>query len=102
MAFIWGAIAVIIMWTIKGIKLNKATIIGGIALGLVNYGSIFFLLRTYASDFAQKTVILPVNNMGIMITSILFSIILFHEKLSVNNWIGIVISLLAISIIFFA
>ncbi len=102
MAFIWGVISLIILWAIKGIKLNKATIIGGISLGLINYGSIFFLLRTYASDFAQKTVILPVNNMGIMITSILFSIILFHEKLSVNNRIGIVISLLAISIIFFA
>lgn len=102
MAGSWGLILLVIMMIRKGIKLNKATIIGGITLGLLNYGSIFFLLRTYASGFAQKTVILPVNNMGIMVVSILFSILLFHERLSVKNRVGIVISLLAITIIFFA
>jgi uncharacterized membrane protein len=102
MAGSWGIIAVIIMGVRKGIKLNKATVLGGVTLGLLNYGSIFFLLRTYASDFAQKTVILPVNNMGVMVVSILFSILLFHERLSVKNRMGIVISLLAITIIFFA
>jgi len=98
----WGLILLVIMIIRKGIRLNKATIIGGITLGLLNYGSIFFLLRTYASGFAQKTVILPVNNMGIMVVSILFSILLFQERLSIKNRIGIVISLLAITIIFFA
>lgn len=102
MAFGWGTIVLAIIWIRKGIKLNKATIIGGITLGLFNYGSIFFLLRTYASGFAKKTVILPVNNMGVMVVSILFSILLFHERLTLKNRIGIVISLLAISIIFFA
>jgi uncharacterized membrane protein len=102
MAGSWGIIAVIIMGVRKGIKINKATVLGGVTLGLLNYGSIFFLLRTYASGFAKKTVILPVNNMGVMVVSILFSILLFHERLSVKNRIGIVISLLAITIIFFA
>jgi len=98
----WGLIALLIIGLRKGIKLNKATMIGGVSLGLLNYGSIYFLLRTYASGFAQKTVILPVNNMGVMIVSILFSILLFRERLSIKNRIGIIISLLAITIIFFA
>ena len=102
MAFSWGVITLVIMRMRKSIKLNRATVLGGISLGLLNYGSIFFLLRTYASGFAQKNIILPVNNMGIMVVSILFSILLFQERLSLKNRIGIVISLLAITIIFFA
>ena len=102
LAFGWGIVAIIFSSFRKKIVFNKPTIIGGIVLGLFNYGSIFFLLRTYASGFAQKTVILPINNMGILIVSILFSILFFREYLSVKNRIGIMISLFAITLIFFA
>ena len=103
--FFFALIAGLIISTIalvnKKTTLNRPSLIGGIILGLLNYGSIYFLLRTYSSGFAAKTVILPVNNMGIMVFSVFLSIGIFKEKLSRTNRVGIVLSLLAISIIFF-
>lgn len=100
LAFIWGFIFILFLIIRKKSRPSLRTFIGGGILGIINYGSIFFLLRTYAGDIAQKTVILPVNNMGVIIFSTLFSIILFKEKLSSKNWIGLGISLISIYLIF--
>lgn len=100
-AFIWGVL-ILAFYSIKnGLNISKASIIGGLVLGIINYGSIFFLLRTYAGNIAQKTSILPVNNMSIIIVSTLFSILLFQEKLSRKNVIGLSLSILSIVIIFY-
>ena len=102
LAFFWGLILLFIAALRGKITIDRSAIIGGLILGVINYGSIYFLLRTYASGFAQKTVILPVNNMGIMIVSVGLALIIFKERLTLTNRIGIGLSLVAISIIFFA
>ena len=102
LAFLWGLITLFITALRGKITIDRSAIIGGLILGVINYGSIYFLLRTYASGFAQKTVILPVNNMGIMIVSVGLALIIFKERLTLTNRIGIGLSLLAITIIFFA
>lgn len=100
-AFIWGVVLLSFNAFKKGFSISKASVIGGVVLGIVNYGSIFFLLRTYAGNIAQKTSILPVNNMSIIIVSTLFSILLFQEKLSKKNVFGLSLSILSIVIIFY-
>lgn len=101
LAFLWGFIFIMILLIKKKTRLSYKVFIGGGILGIINYGSIFFLLRTYAGGIAQKTVILPVNNMGIIIVSTLFSILLFSEKLTAKNWIGLSISIFSIYLIFY-
>lgn len=101
LAFIWGVLLLTYKKLKDGLKVSKLSIIGGLVLGIVNYGSIFFLLRTYAGNIAQKTSILPVNNMSIIILSTLLSILLFQEKLSKKNVLGLSLSILSIIIIFY-
>ena len=48
-----------------------------------------------------SSVILPVNNMGIVLFSALVAFILFKEKLSWLNWTGILVALIAIAMIAF-
>jgi drug/metabolite transporter (DMT)-like permease len=102
LAFLWGLILLFISAFRGNISIDRSAVLGGLILGIINYGSIYFLLRTYASGFAQKTVILPVNNMGIMIVSVAMALIFFKERMTLTNRIGIGLSLLAIAIIFFA
>lgn len=101
LAFVWGIIILLIRSIKIPINLSWRSVIGGTVLGIVNYGSIFFLLRTYASNVAQKTAILPVNNMAIIIISTLLSVLLFQERLSKKNIIGLSLSILSIILIFF-
>lgn len=100
LAFIWGVALLLFKAIKRPLKISKISIIGGFALGVVNFGSIYFLLRTYAGNIAQKTAILPLNNMAIIVLSTLLSILLFQERLSRKNILGLLLSLLSIFLIF--
>jgi drug/metabolite transporter (DMT)-like permease len=101
MAFCWGLILLLFIKIKKGLNISRITLLGGLLLGIVNFGSIYFLLRTYAENIARKTAIIPINNMSIIIVSTVFSIILFKERLSYKNILGLVLSFLSICMIFY-
>jgi len=73
----------------------------GILLGIVNFGSIFFMIRTLNYRSLQGTgidssVVFGVNNIGIVSLSVLAGLWIFREKLFPLNWIGITLSITAI------
>jgi multidrug transporter EmrE-like cation transporter len=47
----------------------------------------------------EPSVLFPINNLSILTISTVVSVIVFKEKLSSKNWIGIGLSLLAILIL---
>ncbi|MFM7722760.1 MAG: hypothetical protein ACKO7C_07130 [Bacteroidota bacterium] len=74
----------------------KKELLTGIVLGLVNYGSIFFLIELYNSGWLPEHVILPVNNLGVLILSALGALWLFSEKLNRRKIQGLVLCVLAL------
>lgn len=82
--------------TNKG-KWNRKNLLWGIGLGVPNYFSMYFLVKTLDAGW-ESSVIFPVNNLGIVALSALVSLIGFRESLSRLNWIGIGLSMLAIII----
>ena len=73
----------------------------GLMLGTVNFGSIFFLVRTlnYTSPSGQGldgSVVFGANNIGIVALSVLAGLLIFQEKLKTVNWLGILLSALAL------
>jgi uncharacterized membrane protein len=52
-------------------------------------------------NWMESSAIIPVNNMGIVLFSSIMAWLLFREKLSVINWLGIFLSLGAIALIAF-
>ena len=71
----------------------------GIPLGILNYGSIYYILKALKADNLESSVIFPLNNVGIVLMSTFLSIILFSEKLSKINKLGIGLSIVAIILI---
>ncbi len=72
----------------------------GILLGLVNFGSIYFLVRALnylhpVRGAIDSSVIFGVNNIGIVVLSLILGVMLFREKLSRVNAAGIVICIIA-------
>ncbi len=80
---------------------NKASIVGGIALGIPNFGSIYFLILALEKSGLQSSVLYPINNMGIVGISALFGILIFKEKINLINFIGILLAIAAIALIAF-
>ncbi|PKP35012.1 MAG: hypothetical protein CVU00_04240 [Bacteroidetes bacterium HGW-Bacteroidetes-17] len=73
------------------------SIIGGAILGTLNYSTTYFMLL--AMNLFQSNVLFPIQNVGIVMLSALLGVFFFHEKLSLINWIGISLSILAILLI---
>jgi len=77
----------------------------GVLLGAVNFGSIFFLVRAlnFISSTGSKidsSVIFGINNIGIVAFSVMLGLLLFREKLRFINWLGILLS--AVALLLFA
>jgi drug/metabolite transporter (DMT)-like permease len=71
----------------------------GIALGIVNYCSIFFLLKALRVDGFESSSIFTVNNVVIVAFSTLIGLLLFKERISKKNWIGILIAMVSIILV---
>jgi drug/metabolite transporter (DMT)-like permease len=89
----------VILYSIsKGMQLAWKNVLAGIALGIPNYGSIYFLLKALSSGM-ESSAVFPMANVGVIVCSTLIAFTVFREKLSLKNWLGIGLALLAIVLV---
>jgi drug/metabolite transporter (DMT)-like permease len=76
-------------------------VLSGIALGIPNYGSIYFLLLALNTPQLPSSNLFALNNVGIVALSALLGTLAFAEKLSVLNKIGLGLALISMVLIFY-
>lgn len=76
-------------------------LLAGILIGIPNYFSIWCLVHFLKESPWQTSASIPVNNMGIVLFSAVVAWLLFKERLTKINWLGILLSLVAIYLIAF-
>ena len=86
----------------KKFKYDLKTIVGGLALGIVNFGSLYFLIKSLQLESWSSATIFTLNNVGIVMVSTLVGKFFFKEQLLLKNWIGIGLAIVSIIIITFA
>jgi drug/metabolite transporter (DMT)-like permease len=74
-------------------------ILAGIIIGVPNYFSIWCLGKVITAYQGNSSAIIPVNNMGIVLFSAVAAWLLFKERLSFINWMGIILAIAAIALI---
>ncbi len=74
-------------------------LLAGIIIGVPNYFSIWCLGKVITFYKGNSSAIIPVNNMGIVLFSAIAAWLLFKEKLSLINWMGIGLAIAAIALI---
>jgi drug/metabolite transporter (DMT)-like permease len=84
--------------------LKPRTLFLGTLLGLGNYGSIYFLIlalnyRLNSGETMDGSIVFGVNNIGIVSLSVIIGLLIFREKLTKINWLGVVLSIVAIYIL---
>jgi drug/metabolite transporter (DMT)-like permease len=77
-------------------KVKLATLPLGVALGLSNFGSLYFLILALNSKFIDSSIIFAVNNTAIIILSVLIGWLFFEEKLNKLNKLGVAVAIFAI------
>ncbi|NJW51479.1 EamA family transporter [Salinimicrobium oceani] len=97
-----GCIGVCIL-TIQAVlgklRLSLRNLIGGIALGIPNFGSIYFLVLALRTEGMESSTVFPLNNVAIVMISTFLGILLFKEKMLPKNWIGIGLAIMSIILI---
>ena len=98
-AFVFGFMVLLYQLIIKKEKFQPQAVPAGIILGLINFGTMYFIISALNANVMEPSVLFPINNLSILTLSTIVSVIVFKEKLSSKNWIGIALSLLAILIL---
>ena len=82
-------------------KFHFYSLLAGIAIGLPNYFSIWCMVAALKQYPGNSSAIIPIINMGIVLSGTLAAVFFFRERLSVLNIVGIILSLGAIALITF-
>ncbi|MGM0497164.1 MAG: hypothetical protein ACQESJ_04555 [Bacteroidota bacterium] len=84
--------------------MKPKTIFLGSLLGIGNFGSIYFLIlalnyKINPTETLDGSIVFGLNNIGIVSLSVILGLLVFKEKLTFINWIGIALSIVAIYIL---
>ncbi len=97
-----GAIGIIIIGynSIKlKLPIKNKSIPFGIALGIVNYCSMYFLLKALRVDGFESSSVFTINNVSIVAVSTLIGLLFFKEQITTKNWVGIITAIISIILI---
>ncbi|MCG2461094.1 DMT family transporter [Flavobacteriaceae bacterium F89] len=98
-AAIAGILFILLKESTRTKRLRPKDVVGGIALGIPNYFSIYYLLQAFQHENLGSAVIFTINNVGIVLLSTLFGIVLFKEVISLKNWMGIGLAIVSIVLV---
>jgi drug/metabolite transporter (DMT)-like permease len=99
LAFIIGSLLLTYIAFKKGIKMNGRNILGGIALGVPNFFSLYFIIKMLDNTALESSTIFTIHNVSIVVLSTLVGILLFKEKMLLRNKIGIALALVSIILV---
>jgi len=89
----------IIFFLFKPKPITLKNVLGGIVLGIVNYYSIYYLLKALDTDGMQSSEFFSINNVAIVMLSTLLGVLIFKEKLNSKNKLGVLIAIISILLI---
>lgn len=98
-AGIIGTLILIGQGALGKLKVTGRNILGGIALGIPNYFSIYFLVMALRTPGFESSMVFTVNNVSIVMVSTILGIILFKETLLRKNWAGILLAIISILLV---
>jgi drug/metabolite transporter (DMT)-like permease len=96
-ALVFGLIIFVFNSTRQRSVIQLKNIIAGVILGLLNWYSTLFVLQ--GLDIYEVSFFIPVYNVGVVALASVAGLVIFREKLSVVNWIGIALAVGAIILI---
>jgi len=95
-----------LVWHVRTARVNAARLVpdaktwlAGISLGAINFGSLYFLLETYDKVGIDRSAVMPVNNLAIILMSSGLSVAFLNEKLVKQNYLGLMLGASAIALL---
>ena len=83
----------------RKVKIDPKSILFGALVGIVNFGNILFYLKAHQEFSQNPSTVFGGMNMGVIIIGSIIGVLVFKEKLSKWNYLGLLFALLAIVLI---
>jgi len=80
-------------------SITTAEVIGGTILGIANFGSLYFFVMALNNSKFDSSILFGLNNICIVLFSVLIGALVFKEKLSKLNFAGVILAFVAILIL---
>ncbi|MDX8339435.1 EamA family transporter [Draconibacterium sp. IB214405] len=77
-------------------RLNPVTLLLGTLLGVVNFGSLYFMIEALNKSGLQSSLVFALNNMAIVAFTAILGTLLFKERLNKINFAGVVLALISL------
>ncbi len=84
---------------VKKEKTNGKSLLFGLALGILNFGNILFYLKAHKALHDNPSTVFASMNFGVILLGTLAGTLLFKEKISRLNAVGVFLAFLAIIVI---
>lgn len=97
---IWGLIALGTLLLLNKTTFQAKAILSGIALGIPNYFSVYFLLKTLNYFHHDGSFVFPALNLSVILLIAIFSLIVFKEKFTPKLIVGIFLSIASIVLLY--
>jgi len=91
-----GTLLLIVQLWRGRIRIHTRDVAAGIGLGIVNYGSIYFLVKAYNAQLFSASTTLPINNLAVVMLGAGIAYFVFKERFSRKNILGLGCCLLAL------
>ncbi|NCX96692.1 MAG: EamA/RhaT family transporter [Chitinophagia bacterium] len=101
-AGIVGLLVLLIRLITKKTTFALKNLLAGIALGIPNFFSIYFLIKSLGTKVLQSSALIPIINVGILVSSTVAAMLLFKESANYKRLIGIGMAIIAILLIAFS
>jgi drug/metabolite transporter (DMT)-like permease len=88
----WGIISLTILLLLKKEHFQWKAILSGIALGIPNYFSVYYLLKTLNHFHHDGSFVFPMLNLSIILFTAIISFIFFKEKFTMKLTIGLLLA----------
>jgi len=98
-ALILGLIFILIKPKSLSKNISIAELVGGTILGIANFGSLYFFILALNNSKLDSSVVFGLNNICIVLFSILIGLTFFKEKFSRVNFAGVLMAVIAILIL---
>ena len=98
-AFIISLVYMLTLAFQKKSKIALINVICGVFLGVFNFGNILFYLKAHRALANSPSTVFAAMNMGVIILGSIIGVVLFKEKLSKVNYLGLCLALMAIVLI---
>jgi len=99
--FLSAAVIGGIVLLIQGERVTYKSMVAGGVLGIINYFTVFAFLKALAQLNNNGAFVFPIFNTGIVVLSALIGLIVFREKLSTLNKVGVIMAILAIALVMY-